>query len=103
MTHGENSMPNVQVYSLSSVIGEAIKQKRISLGFSADQFAERIGKTADFVCRLERAEVSLDSQVFYRCAEVLGMTVVELVQFAINIDKPDKHPVEFRSTNFDFY
>jgi len=74
----------VQIHSLSPMLSEAIKECRIALDLSPQEFARKIYKSADFVYDVEQAEIAINSDVLEDSASVFGLSVGELVEIAVS-------------------
>lgn len=74
----------VHIHSLSPMLSEAIKQCRIALDLSPQQFAKKICKSVNYVQQLEQAKIAISSDVLQDSAFALGLTVGELVEIAVS-------------------
>lgn len=68
--------------SIQSSLCKAIRDCRITLGLSADDFAQRLGKPITYVNQIEQAELSLDGRKLKSCANALGISSVDLIDIA---------------------
>ena len=60
-------------------IGERIKQRRVSMGLTVDQLAERIGKNRATMYRYENGDIeNLPISVLEPLADALGLTPADL-------------------------
>lgn len=67
-------------------IGEKIKQRRLELGFSVDEIANRLGKNRATVYRYENGNIKdLPIDVLVPLAEILETTPAELVGWSSDI------------------
>lgn len=58
---------------MSKEFGEFIKKKRIELGFtSGRKFAELIGKSPSFLCRMEKGEVAPGTETLEKLNSIIG-------------------------------
>lgn len=60
-------------------IGERIKQKRVAMGLTVDQLADRIGKNRATIYRYENGDIeNLPISVLAPLADALGLTPADL-------------------------
>jgi ribosome-binding protein aMBF1 (putative translation factor) len=69
----------IQIHSQSPELSAAIKQCRIRLDMSPQEFAKKIRKTAEYVHELEQAEIAINTPTLEDCASAFGLSVGELV------------------------
>lgn len=68
-------------------VGERIKQRRKQIGMSAEDLAERVGKSASTIYRYENGDISgVDSDILYRIASVLNARPEYLLGYEEYID-----------------
>lgn len=75
--------PDIQIHSLSPLLSKAIKECRLSLDLSKQEFAKKIRKSPNYVEDLEQARVAITSDVLENSANVFGLSVGELVEIAV--------------------
>ena len=68
--------------SLQPSLSKAIRDCRVTVGLTADAFAERLGQPVSFVQQIEKAELSIDRKRLRTCAEALGVSSDELLDIA---------------------
>ncbi|MBX9571751.1 MAG: helix-turn-helix domain-containing protein [Candidatus Obscuribacterales bacterium] len=68
--------------SIQPSLCKAIRDCRITLGLSAADFAQRLGKPVSYVEQLETASLSLDGRKLKSCASALGVSSGDLFDIA---------------------
>ena len=59
-------------------LGLNIKYLRKSKGFSQEKFAEKIGKSRNYIGMIERAEVNTPADTLFNIAKALDVNIKEL-------------------------
>lgn len=79
----KNRRIDIQLNTNSPALGETIRKCRLNMGLSPREFASQLHSTLTFVLQIERAEVSITSQILEDCAAILGMSAHELVELSM--------------------
>lgn len=67
---------------LSVKLGRKIKECRLILCITPDEFADDIGCSTAYVLKLEQGLVEPTEAVLQRCAEALGVQVTDLMHYS---------------------
>ena len=73
---------SIQAEGFRTRLCRTICSIREALGFSQDEFADKLGRTVIFVRQLERGEIELNLETINRCADALGLHTHELLEMA---------------------
>jgi transcriptional regulator with XRE-family HTH domain len=65
--------------TISKILGEAIRAKRIKAGLTQEQLAEKADLARNYIGNIERAEYKITVEVLARIAKALGVHVRDLV------------------------
>ena len=65
--------------SLTKILGETIRVKRIKAGLSQEQLAEKADLARNYIGNIERAEYKVTVETLARIAKALGVRVRDLV------------------------
>ena len=76
-----SSLPTLKEILLA--IGREIRSKRMSLGYSQEQFAEKAGCHRTFIGMVERGEQNITLETCYKFASALGMGIYDLIYNAM--------------------
>jgi transcriptional regulator with XRE-family HTH domain len=66
--------------TFAATVGEAVRRRRQSLGWTQVQLAEASGLSPNYVARMERGELGPSLFVAHQLARTLGITVDDLLQ-----------------------
>ena len=79
-----NKKIDIQINSMSPMLGETIRQCRLALKMTPREFANQLHTSLTFVLQIERAEVAISSQILEDCANILGLSSAELCELAMS-------------------
>jgi transcriptional regulator with XRE-family HTH domain len=65
--------------SVSKILGETIRAKRMKAGLSQEKLAEKADLARNYIGNIERAEYKVTVEVLARIARALGVKVRDLV------------------------
>jgi len=63
-------------------LGAAIRERRVALGLSQEQLAEKVGCHRNYMGRIERGEQNITLDMMVRVAAAAGCCVAELAEEA---------------------
>jgi len=85
-----------QAHALSKQIASAVKGKRILLGISQEELAEKAELHRTYVSDVERGARNISLATLSKLAGALGMRVSELVAYAESLEFATASPVNGR-------
>lgn len=88
---------------ISKHIGERIKLYRKNKQLTQEQFARKINKSKSAVSKYECGEISIDIETLYDIAEVLEISIQQLLDYNIKKLSPSRPARFFQRTGTVLY